>query len=701
MNPSTNVRAYCHADIMLEYMAIGIALFDAQDLRLLEANKLFLTLFDTHQGPCRQPEEILGHPLTDWLYNAQESGIVDIFRKVAETGIPYRGDEFAFPSRKRGVTYWNWTLDPVRDQDGHIIYIVHTVSDVTAQVLARQQAEQAQSALSLTNSIVEAERKRLEVTETVARSVRESLDPEHIGNVAIDAIRTHFNSTSACLHIADPAQRALRLLCAYTPPGREDAMRAMQYIPYEQMLATKQAVQQHDPITVEDLQAAAAAGLFNKHSTLVHMGTRGYICVPLWFGDYFEGTLCATFATTVQPDGPEVSALVSCGTHIAAALAHARLHATMKSERTRLRDILDQLPEGILIAEVSNGTISYANPAAASILGIPLKDLVEIPLHQHPWSRIYREAGLSGQQIPPWNFIVIRALSGETITSKETMVIRPGGGKAITLASSAPLYSESGIMTGAVIVFQDVTAQKSLEQHKNEFLSIANHELRTPITIIQGFAEILQLQAEQGHSLNSLSQYALTSITEQSQHLTHLIEEMLDISRIEQAQFTLQPAPHNLLALLTHAIENQAITTRQHDIHLVLDVFQSPDVLMGNVDEKRIMQVFNNLISNAIKYSPSGGEIEIGVRHTPDKPNEAMIWVKDHGIGIAANEIPHIFKRFHRASSLDHSLSGFGIGLYLVKEVVTHHGGRVWVESTEGQGTTFYIVLPLNSPTHT
>ena len=705
MNTSTNAKTYRYADVMLEHLSVGMAVYDARDFCLLEANALFMRIVDTFLDSHRQHEQIMGHPPTSWAtcIGSFASEIVEIFCTVATTGVPYRGSEFMITTAKHAVSYWNWTLNPVHDQDGNIAYLVQTLIEVTDQVLARQRAEQAQSALSQTNSAVEAERKRLEMIEIVARSVREHLNAERIGNIALDAITALFQADSACLHIAEPAQQILRLICARDPVGStggEEMQKAMQYIPYERMIAARDPTRQHDPIAVEDMQREAEEGRVSKNGHLVRMGARGYVCVPLWFGDHFEGTLCATFTRSIRPDGPEVSALVGSGTHLAAALAHARLHGNMQREQMRLLSILDQLPEGILIADISNSTISYANTAAASILGLSLEELIAIPLHRHPWSHAYSGQSMDGKPILPWNFAVIRALCGETIRSKETLVIKPCGTKIVTLTSSAPLYADNGAMTGAMIVFQDVTAQKSLEQHKNDFLSIANHELRTPITIIQGFAEILQLKAAQDQPLDSLTQYALTSITEQSQHLTRLIEEMLDISRIEQAQLVLRRASHDLRGILTRVIDSQAITTRQHQLHLVLDGLKETDTLLAYVDEERTVQVFNNLISNAIKYSPAGGEIEIGLRYQPERSNEVLIWVKDHGIGIAANEVQNIFKRFHRASNLDRSLSGFGIGLYLVKEVVMRHGGRVWVESTEGQGATFYVILPLRAGYH-
>jgi signal transduction histidine kinase len=182
---------------------------------------------------------------------------------------------------------------------------------------------------------------------------------------------------------------------------------------------------------------------------------------------------------------------------------------------------------------------------------------------------------------------------------------------------------------------------------------------------------------------------------EQSQRLARLIEAMLDLSRIENVQLLINPAMHNLLATITHTVKTQAITSKRHTIRLTLDGLQPGDRLMAYYDEDRIDQVLNNLISNATKYSSPGSEIEVGLSFTEKKSRQALIWVKDHGVGIASSELPHIFKRFHRASNFDRSISGLGIGLYLVQELMTRHGGKVWAESIEGHGSTFYVTLPL------
>ncbi len=136
---------------------------------------------------------------------------------------------------------------------------------------------------------------------------------------------------------------------------------------------------------------------------------------------------------------------------------------------------------------------------------------------------------------------------------------------------------------------------------------------------------------------------------------------------------------------------------------LEVEGLQEQEPLPGMFDKERIIQVISNLINNAIKYSPDGGTIEVGLRAVPDtvltgRYREAFIWVKDEGMGITADEIPHIFERFYRATRTDHpSFSGFGIGLYVTKEIITRHQGCIWVESQLQTGSTFYIQLPLRA----
>lgn len=693
MDTALQMETHHYADIILEHMPVGVALFEAQNLRLLTANPRFQTFL----RPCWQEGKAIGHQLIDWAPETQVPSIIAIFRRVAETGIPYRGEEYPL-HKDHGITYWNWTLDPICDNDGHVTHLLLTISNVTAQVQARQQAEHDHASLTQVNQIVETERRRLEIIETVARSVRESMDIESIAKAAVDTIVANFRPLDACasIHIADPLQQALRALYIYpsSDPEKEPVVKALPYVPYNSSLIMAKACHRHEPIIVEDLHSPEKSD--NKSPILAATGVRGYVCIPLWFKDHFEGTLTTTFKESIRSDGPEVQILIGCSTHIAAALAHVRLHAAIENEHARMRTVLDQLPEGIVLVEASDACISYANAASASILGVPMAGIKGFSLNR--LAQIGMVTYLDGLPVPLEDLPVVRGLRGETIRGREMMVTRSDRSKVVLLCSAAPLRTEHSLITGAVVVFQDITERKTIEQEKNEFLSIASHELRTPITAIQGFAEILQMYVSRGDSLDSpRSLRAISGIIEYSQRLTRLIEEMLDITRIEKAQLRVNLVPCDLLAILAHVIESQSITAKHHQLRLVVEGIEATDRLIGCFDEDRLMQIFHNLVSNAIKYSPTGSEIEVGLRYTKDKPDEVLTWVKDQGIGIAVKEIPLIFKRFHRINTSNRFIKGLGIGLYLVQELVARHGGRVWVESTEGEGSAFYVTLPLKT----
>ncbi len=535
----TRIKKYRYADVVLEHLPVGVAVYDLQEFRLLEANTLFLTNAQAFLEPCWHDAKVLGHPLAEFGSRLDPLCSIEMFLSVVESGKACRGEALPLSTQQGSLTYWDWTLDVIEGQDG-VRHLLQTITDVTNQELVRQQT--IQSWLDVQRAGDEVERERLKVADHVPGQTRQSY----------------------------------------------------------------------------------------------------------------------------------------------------------------LRTVLDQLPQGILMADTISGLVTYANPAAAQLLMIPLSHLVGSPVHK--FTHVPDETTADEHPTSPWNFFLIQALSGETVRSKEAVMVLADGSKVTMLISGAPLYTTfegQSAMTGAVIVFQDITAQKSIEQHKSEFVWIANHELRTPITIIQGFAELLKMMEAEGNPLNEFTRNALTHIIDQSEHLARLIEAMLDISKIEQEQFELDPAPNDLLALLTSIVKGQEMTARHHHFRLALHSLGEQDRVIGLFDRQRMTQVISNLLNNAVKYSPDGGEIEVGLRVVEDEQpgvyREALIHIKDHGIGIAPADLPHVFKRFYRAGTLEGYLSGFGIGLYVVKEVITRHGGRIWVESVKGSGSTFYVWLPLKA----
>jgi len=521
MSTEHDIALQTYARLMLEHLPVGTALFGADDLRLLAAN----IGFHSFLYPTWRDRRALGYTLPEILAEVPFPAevidkIVAIFRRVVETGVDFRVDAYAITGPTRGVTYWDWVLEPINEH-GQVRYVLLTVTDVTSHVIERQQAEEAHLALTQTHQAVETERKRL-------------------------------------------------------------------------------------------------------------------------------------------------------------------------------RTILDQLPEGVLLVDARTSEVSYANPAAARHLGFALPQLIGTPLNQPGLLSPHDSSDQSQKLASRWNFVLIDALWGNTMTNQELLVTRPDGSEVILLSSVAPIRTTKGLITEAVIVFQDITRLKRLEQEKNEFFAVANHELRTPLTVILGFAELLQMAS--ADNVGVMKQYALQSIAQECTRLTQLLHGFLDVSRLERTQLDLRRSSQDLLQPLKQMFDRYKHMMQTHRLCLKLENLPSDGMLVGEFDIPRVEQILSNLLANAIKYSPADSEIEVGIRANygvDSKAQEVLIWVKDQGMGIAAADLPHIFERFYRASTLDPSISGFGIGLYLTGELVKGHGGRIWVESKPDQGSTFFLTFPL------
>jgi signal transduction histidine kinase len=232
-------------------------------------------------------------------------------------------------------------------------------------------------------------------------------------------------------------------------------------------------------------------------------------------------------------------------------------------------------------------------------------------------------------------------------------------------------------------------AAQDAVREREALLSIASHELRNPLAALLGFANLLQRRMLQEARLSDRDQRALQTIVTQAKRLDQMLGDLLDVSRLGSGQFAIEHRPLDISTLLHKTVEDMETTVSGHTV----TIHDADNPVMVAADEERLAQVLRNLLGNAIKYSPHGGEINITI--AADAGN-AIITIQDQGIGIPADALPNLFQRFYRApNTASHAINGFGIGLYVVKEIVTRHGGTIGVTSREGQGTTFTVNLPL------
>ena len=224
---------------------------------------------------------------------------------------------------------------------------------------------------------------------------------------------------------------------------------------------------------------------------------------------------------------------------------------------------------------------------------------------------------------------------------------------------------------------------------RDQFLSIAAHELKTPLTSLLGYAQLFQRRTLRVGNLSEADQRALGVIVAQSARLNRMVAALLDIARIESGQLSIQRAPLDLCELARRVVEEAREQAEEHP----LEITCQPEQLLIEGDDLRLEQVLQNLIQNAIKYSPPGAPVAVRLER---QGAYASVAVADRGIGIPEAALARLFQRFYRAPNVDErQISGMGIGLFVVKEIIMLHDGTVEVESIEGQGSTFSFRLPL------
>ncbi|WP_305042560.1 ATP-binding protein [Geoalkalibacter sp.] len=251
--------------------------------------------------------------------------------------------------------------------------------------------------------------------------------------------------------------------------------------------------------------------------------------------------------------------------------------------------------------------------------------------------------------------------------------------------ASYPLFEDDGTLWGGVLIAQDFTEQKRMEQMKDEMISTVSHEMRTPLTAMLGFVEfMLENPVDREQQIDFLG-----TVHRETERLNELISNFLDLQRLRAEVESYQFEPMDPCLLLSEAAQLYRVASKKHLVR-----FDCPlDLPKIRGDAKRLMQVLKNLLSNAIKYSPAGGEIFLGAKA---QAGQIVICVRDQGLGIPAQDRERIFERFFRVDdNARHITGGIGLGLSLVREIIRAHGGKVWVESEVGIGSTFYISLPV------
>jgi PAS domain S-box-containing protein len=356
--------------------------------------------------------------------------------------------------------------------------------------------------------------------------------------------------------------------------------------------------------------------------------------------------------------------------------------ATMMAERSaRLDSILGSMTDGLWVYD-ANGEVVDVNQAALNMFGLASRAEA---IEHGSFARLNLRDS-EGRPIAYADMPYARALAGQTVPDYLAMGKHLITGRDLDLSIAAAPIESRGIV-GAVLVIRDITALQELDRKKDEFLSVASHELRTPLTTIKGYTQLLaqtvdDLQPEERATY-------INAVLGEIERMMGLISELLDVSRIETNRLQIHPQSIRWSDFIRARVSAFQVQHPTRSIRMAVDAGGAIVV----ADPDRMRQVIDNLLSNALKYSAEGTDIDLEVQVVG---SDMLTSVSDHGIGIPRDEIPQLFERFHRARNVSSRYyGGLGLGLYIARAIIEAHGGSISVQSIEGQGSTFTMRLPV------
>lgn len=414
-------------------------------------------------------------------------------------------------------------------------------------------------------------------------------------------------------------------------------------------------------------------------------------------GEMAQGNLRVSLEKNLLDSGDETGTLSRAFATMAEKLRE--LYEGLETKvRERTRDLEQaKATDEAMLASIGDG-LAFINPegrvillngAAEHMLGWKNKETLG-----KKFEEVVKIGGEENEIIPPEHSPVSKVLRSHTSVSTTTTDpyrYTRRDGTTFPVAMTISKVSLQNSLLGLIIVFRDITIEKDIDRAKTEFVSLASHQLRTPLSTINWYAEML-LAGDAG-KLNEEQKKYLEEVYKGNRRMVELVNALLNVSRLELGTFTVEPEPTDIAALARSVLDEQkpAIDMKK----LTLKPSFPKDLPKITVDPKLLRMVFQNLVANSVKYTNEGGHIGIAV--SSDKANnELHFTVSDSGIGIPKNQQKNIFAKLFRADNARESdADGTGLGLYIVKSIIEHSGGTIRFESEENKGTAFYVALPM------
>ncbi|MFD2146168.1 PAS domain-containing sensor histidine kinase [Mucilaginibacter antarcticus] len=357
-----------------------------------------------------------------------------------------------------------------------------------------------------------------------------------------------------------------------------------------------------------------------------------------------------------------------------------KIKKELRHNERHLKQILETMAEGVCIVD-KTGRLNYTNPMAQKILGQDETGMSARIYNDDKWLNLR----LDGSPLPYEEHpMILMMASGKPVYDAE-IAIQPLNGERFYISfNAAPIFDDNGIINEGVGTFMDVTNRRKLIQHKDEFISVASHELKTPVTSLKLALQLLSRMKD--NPLPVKMPQLIDQATKSLDKLSVLIADLLNVSKVNDDQLQL----NKTLFTLSKVVDDCCYHIRANGDYTIHKVGDLGLQVFADID--RIDQVITNFVNNAVKYAPASKQISV---HITKQGNRAKVSVSDKGPGIPIEKLPHLFDRYYQADSSGNQLSGLGLGLYIAAEIIKKHGGEIGVESELGKGSDFWFTLPI------
>jgi PAS domain S-box-containing protein len=710
---------------------VGIGIFKGAENVVEMVNPQLAEIYGVPQ------DALIGRPVFSVLSQASGHGFEEKLDHVRRTGEAFKAQEIAVPLFRNGVqedVYIDLVYEPFREEDGTISGVIAIAREITEQVQAKRRLEEAEERARLavdsvgmgtfdlnliTGEMVTSDTfakihgfeapvtraKYVEVfhkndLEARTRAIDESMKSGVLfyearlnwkdGSVRWVRVegKVYFESGIAVrilgvtLDITEQKQsrgeqkkllslvaNSVDMMSILNLDGRHsyvnDAGRMLLGFTSDEQVRNTHVKALYSPEDYRMMKREVMPAVIHEGRWSGKMSVRNLIT-----GETFE-----IFNNSIRIDDPETGKPIAIGAVVRDLRPEQASKQALEKSEQLLRSITTAAPTGLWQSD-AEGNIIYVNQTWVDWTGIPFEEQLG-----QGWLRAVVEEDLTKLEK---NFQSI--FETHDLFEIEYRINHADGTVHWCVATGRPQYNADGVFEGYIGAGMDITEQKHLQQQKDNFIGIASHELKTPVTSIKAYTQVLERMFRKNGSMKEAAM--ISKMDGQLNRLTSLIGDLLDVTKINSGRLQFNDRTFEFNSLVAELVEDLQRTTQNH---VLVTTYSDPVEMFA--DEERIGQVITNLITNAIKYSPGTGRIDIS---TSVVGTEIRFCVKDYGIGIAKENLSKVFEQFYRVTGdMQHTFPGLGLGLYISAEIIRRAGGHIWVDSIEGQGATFCFTLPI------